>query len=98
VVTPDGRHAFAANFGDGAVSRYDVAPDGTLTMGEATAALVVDGSPGPRDLDLSGDGRFLYAIDTESQQLVGWSVDGGRLMPIGSWPGLPPTVAGIAVS
>ena len=99
VVTADGRYAFGTNFGDGAVSRYDIAPDGALTLGEATAGVVVAGSPGPRDLGLSGDGRFLYAIDAESQQIVGWSVDAaGRLTPIGSWPGLPSTVAGIAVS
>jgi 6-phosphogluconolactonase len=99
VVTPDGRCAFGTNFGDGAVSRYDIAPDGALTLGEAAAGVVVDGSSGPRDLDLSGDGRFLYAIDADSQQLVGWSVDPtGRLDPIGSWPGLPSTVAGIAAS
>jgi 6-phosphogluconolactonase len=99
VVTADGRYAFGVNFGDGAVSRYDIAPDGALTLGEAAAGVVVDGSSGPRDLDLSGDGRFLYAIDADSQQIVGWSVAAtGRLTPIGSWPGLPSTVAGITVN
>jgi 6-phosphogluconolactonase len=99
VVTPDGRHAFGTNFGDGAVSRYDIGPDGAVTLAEAAAGLAVDGASGPRDLDLSGDGRFLYAIDADSQQLVGWSVDeAGALTRIGSWPGLPMAVAGIAVS
>jgi 6-phosphogluconolactonase (cycloisomerase 2 family) len=99
VVTGDGRYAFGTNFGDGAVSRYDIAPDGTITLGEAAAGVVVDGSSGPRDLAFSADGRFLCAIDADSQQLVGWSVDsGGRLSQIGSWGGLPSTVAGIAAS
>jgi 6-phosphogluconolactonase len=99
VVTSDGRYAFGANFGDGAVSRYDIALDGALTLGEPAAGVVVDGSSGPRDLDLSGDGRFLYIIDADSQQIVGWSVDpAGHPTRIGSWPGLPSTVAGIAAS
>jgi 6-phosphogluconolactonase (cycloisomerase 2 family) len=99
VVTPDGRYAFGTNYADGAVSRYDIAPDGTLALGDATAGLVANGSPGPRDLDLSADGQFLYAIDADSQQIVGWSVDTtGRLTQVGSWPGLPSTIAGIAVS
>jgi 6-phosphogluconolactonase len=99
VVTADGRYAFGTNFADGAVSRYDIAPDGSLTVGEAAAGVVVDGSSGPRDLGISGDGRFLYAIDADTQQIVGWSVDPpGRLTPIGSWPGLPSTVAGITVT
>ena len=99
VVTPDGRHAFGTNFGDGAVSRYDIGPDGAITLADAAAGVVVDGASGPRDLDLSADGRFLYAIDADSQQIVGWSVDeAGLLTRIGSWPGLPMAVAGIAVS
>jgi 6-phosphogluconolactonase len=98
VVTPDGRHAFGTNFGDGAVSRYDIGPDGGLTLGDAAAGVLVDGSSGPRDLDLSADGRFLYAVDADARQIVGWSVDeAGALTRIGSWPGLPATVAGIAV-
>jgi 6-phosphogluconolactonase (cycloisomerase 2 family) len=99
VVTPDGRHAFGTNFGDGAVSRYDIGADGALTLGAAVAGVSVDGSPGPRDLALSGDGRLLYALDADSQQIVGWSVDGaGALTPLGSWPGLPVSVAGIAAT
>jgi 6-phosphogluconolactonase len=99
VVSPDGRRAFGTNFGDGAVSRYDIAPDGAVTLGDPAAGVAVDGSSGPRDLGLTGDGRFLYAIDADSQQIVAWSVDeAGVLTPVGTWPGLPVTVAGIAVS
>jgi 6-phosphogluconolactonase len=99
IVTPDGRHAFGANFGDGAVSRYAIDADGTLTLGEAAAGVTVEGSPGPRDLALTADGRFLYVVDADAQQIVGWSVDGaGALTLRGSWPGLPATVAGIAAS
>ena len=73
VITRDGRYAFTTNFADGAVSRYAVAEDGTLTLEDATAGLAVDGETGLRDEGLSGDGRFLYAIDADSRRVFGWA-------------------------
>jgi 6-phosphogluconolactonase (cycloisomerase 2 family) len=99
VITGDGRFAFTTNFADGAVSRYAVADDGTLTLEDATAGLAVDGETGLRDEGLSGDGRFLYANDADSRRVYGWAVDSnGALSPVGSWNGLPATVAGLAAS
>jgi 6-phosphogluconolactonase (cycloisomerase 2 family) len=99
VVTSDGRFAFTTNFADGAVSRYAIGLDGTLTLEDATAGLAVDGLTGLRDEDLCGDGRFLYAIDADAGMIRGWAVgDGGALDPIGSWGGVPNTVAGLAAS
>jgi 6-phosphogluconolactonase (cycloisomerase 2 family) len=47
----------------------------------------------------SSDGRFLYAIDADSGRIHGWSVHAdGALEPIGSWEGVPKTVAGLAAS
>jgi 6-phosphogluconolactonase (cycloisomerase 2 family) len=99
VVTSDGRYAFTTNFGDGAVSRYSIDDDGIIALDEAAAGLAVDGQTGLRDEDLSGDGRFLYAIDADSRRVFGWAVGaGGSLSPVGSWQGLPATVAGLAAS
>ena len=99
VVTNDGRYAFTTNFADGAVSRYSIAEDGSLVLENAVAGTAFEGQTGLRDEDLSADGRFLYAIDADSQRIFGWGVgDGGELSPIGSWDGLPPTVAGLAAS
>jgi hypothetical protein len=99
VVTSDGRYAFTTNFGDGAVSRYAIDDDGSITLDEAAAGLAMDGQKGLRDEALSGDGRFLYAIDADSGRVFGWAVgEGGSLAPIGSWEGLPTTVAGLAAS
>jgi 6-phosphogluconolactonase len=99
VVTNDGRYAFTTNFGDGAVSRYSIGENGSIALDEAAAGLGVDGQSGLRDEDLSRDGRFLYAIDADHRRVFGWAVgEGGSLSPVGSWEGLPATVAGLAAS
>jgi 6-phosphogluconolactonase len=99
VVTPDDRFAFTTNFADGAVSRFAIASDGSLSLEDATAGISVDGMPGLRDEALSSDGRFLYAIDADGGHIYGWAVEAeGALEPVGSWDGLPATVAGLAAS
>jgi 6-phosphogluconolactonase len=99
VVAPDDRFAFTTNYADGAVSRFGIASDGSLSLEDATAGISVDGAPGLRDEDLSEDGRFLYAIDADGGRIYGWSVEaGGALEPVGSWEGVPETVAGLAAS
>jgi 6-phosphogluconolactonase (cycloisomerase 2 family) len=99
VVTPDDRFAFTTNFADGAVSRFAIASDGSLSLDDATAGISVDGMPGLRDEDLSSDGRFLYAIDADGGRIYGWSLHAdGSLEPVGSWEGVPATVAGLAAS
>jgi 6-phosphogluconolactonase (cycloisomerase 2 family) len=99
VITNDDRYAFTTNFADGAVSRYSIGGDGSIALDEAAAGLAVEGQKGLRDEDLSSDGRFLYAIDADSGRVFGWTVgEGGSLSQIGSWTGLPPTVAGLAAT
>ena len=99
MITNDGRYAFTTNFADGAVSRYLIGGDGSIALDEAAAGLAVDGQTGLRDEDLSGDGRFLYAIDADHGRVLGWAVgESGSLSPVGSWEGLPATVAGLAAS
>jgi 6-phosphogluconolactonase (cycloisomerase 2 family) len=99
VVTPDGAYAFTTNFADGAVSRYAIAAGGALTLDDAAAGITVDGRPGLRDEALSAGGDYLYAIDADAGSVFGWAVGaGGELSPIGSWDGLPATVAGLAAT
>jgi 6-phosphogluconolactonase (cycloisomerase 2 family) len=97
VITGDGRFAFTTNFADGAVSRYAIGEDGGLTLEDAVAGLTEDGSVGLRDEDLTDDGAFLYAIDTDRGRIVGWSVSSdGALSPAAEHGGLPSTIAGLA--
>jgi 6-phosphogluconolactonase len=99
VITPDDRFAFTTNFADGAVSRFAIGADGSLSLEDATAGLAVDGMSGLRDEDLSSDGRFLYAIDADGGRIYGWGVGAdGSLDALGSWDGVPATVAGLAAS
>jgi len=99
VTTPDGRYAFTTNFADGAVSRYAIAADGSIALEDAVAGVAVEGATGLRDEDLTSDGAFLYAIDADARRIFGWRVgDGGSLSSIGSWEGVPATVAGLAAS
>jgi len=98
-VSKDGRYAFTTNFADSAVSRYAIAPDGTLSLDDPAAGVGHEGQPGLRDEELTDDGRFLYAIDPDSGQIFGWSVgSGGALASIGFWQGLPKTAAGLAAN
>ena len=98
VPSADGRYVFTTNFADGAVSRYSVSSEGELVLDDATAAITVDGVPGLRDEDITVDGRYLYAIDANGGRVYGWRVDDGDLCPLGSWNGLPTTIAGLAAS
>jgi 6-phosphogluconolactonase len=97
VISNDGRYVFTTNFADGAVSRYAIGMGGALTLEDATAAITEDGRSGLRDEDLTDDGRFLYAIDADQGEIAGWAVDSnGRLTAIGTWSGVPTTVAGLS--
>jgi 6-phosphogluconolactonase len=99
VVSKDERFVFTTNFADGAVSRYAIRADGSITLEDAVAAASVEGRPGLRDEALSADGSFLYAIDADAGRVFGWAgAEDGRLDAVGSWRGVPPTVAGLAAS
>jgi 6-phosphogluconolactonase len=96
VASGDGRYAYATNFADGAVSRYSIADDGSITLDDAVAGRAVEGRTGLRDAYLTADGRFLYAIDADARRIFGWAVAESGLEPLGSWEGVPATVAGLA--
>jgi 6-phosphogluconolactonase len=99
VVTKDDRYVFTTNFADGAVSRYAIGSDGSITLDEAVAGSAIEGQTGLRDEALTPDGRFLYAIDADARRIFGWAVgEAGALDALGSWEGVPGTVAGLAAS
>ena len=98
-VTKDSRFAFVTNFGDGTISSYAIGGDGSIELHDAVAASTRLGKKGIRDEAISSDGRYLYAIDTDAQQLFGWAVGSdGELSAVGAVGPVPETVAGLAAS
>ena len=98
-VTKDGRFVYVTNFGDGTISSYAIGAEGTIELAEPVAGATRLGEPGVRDEAISNDGRFLYALDADTQQVHGWRIDtDGHLSEIGAADGLPSTVAGLAAS
>jgi 6-phosphogluconolactonase len=99
VISKDGSTVFVTNFGDGTISTYAIADDGSIELREAVAATTIDGRPGLRDEALSSDGRYLYALHSDTGQVFGWEVGAeGTLAPVGAANGLPLTAAGLAAS
>jgi 6-phosphogluconolactonase len=98
-LTKDDRFAYVTNFGDGTVSCYEITGGGSLQLHDPVAGSTGQGEKGLRDEAISGDGRYLYAIDADAQKLFGWAVgQDGHLTPTGAFNGLPDTVAGLAAS
>jgi 6-phosphogluconolactonase len=95
----DGRTVFVTNFGDGTISSYAIGDSGRIELRDAVAATTIDGGPGIRDEAFSSDGKFLYALHADSQQVFAWELgDEGELRPLGAANGLPATAAGLAAS
>jgi 6-phosphogluconolactonase (cycloisomerase 2 family) len=98
VVGKDGRFAYVTNFGDGTISAYEIARDGSITLRDPVAARTYEGEPGLRDEGLSEDGRFLYALHADRRRIFAWEVaEDGSLSAVGEADGLPATAAGLAV-
>ena len=105
-MTKDGRIAYVTNFGDGTVSSYEIAGDGSLELRDPVAASTREGEKGIRDEAISGDGRYLYAIDADAQKVFGWTVgQDGELTSVGEsrecrrpLPGWPPAERGRSTS
>jgi 6-phosphogluconolactonase (cycloisomerase 2 family) len=96
-VTPDNRHVYVTNFGDGTISSYTIVADGALELLQPVAGTTVEGQKGVRDEALSRDGRYLFALHADVQQLFGWQVhQDGSLTPVGTFGDLPTTIAGLA--
>jgi 6-phosphogluconolactonase len=96
-ISPDNRYVYVTNFGDGTISSYTIAADGRLELLQPVAGATIEGQKGIRDEAISRDGRYLYALHADVQQLFGWQVDqDGTLTPVGAFGDLPTTVAGLA--
>jgi hypothetical protein len=57
-ISHDGRFLFTVNTASGTISRYEIAPDGTLILLGSTP-VAATGGVGAVDARLSPDGRYL---------------------------------------
>jgi 6-phosphogluconolactonase len=99
-ISHDGQFLFTVNTGSGEISRYQIAPDGTLTLLGSTP-VGATGGVGAVDARLSPDGRFLYVDESRIGKVGAFAVNGGNLTELGTSPFALPagaTPAGIAVN
>ena len=99
-ISHDGQVLFTVNTGSGTISRYSIAPGGTLTLLGSTP-VGKTGGVGAVDARLSPDGRYLFVDESRIGAVGAFAVNGGTLTELaGSPTSLPAgaTPAGIVVS
>jgi len=96
VVTNDGRFGFTGN-GAGSVSAFTIAPDGSISLVDASGASAVI-SGGVNDIALSGNSGYLYVLQTGGVQAIhAFRIQSdGHLVPLGPVTGLPTGTRGLA--
>ncbi len=77
-LSPDGKTLYVANFVSNTISAFDVREDGALRLLGSTPRR---GSAGPdtKDIEVSADGKWLYAIGTRNRQVSVFSIGADRL-------------------
>jgi 6-phosphogluconolactonase len=99
-ITHDGQFLFTVNTGSGDISRFWIAPNGTLTLLGSTPVSAT-GGVGAVDARLSPDGRTLYVDESRIGAVGAFAVNGGNLTELPSSPTSLPagaTPAGIVVN
>jgi 6-phosphogluconolactonase (cycloisomerase 2 family) len=99
-ITHDGQFLFTVNTASGDISRYWIAPNGTLSLLGSTP-VGATGGVGAVDARLSPDGRTLYVDESRTGAVGAFAVNGGNLTELsGSPTSLPAgaTPAGLVVN
>jgi 6-phosphogluconolactonase (cycloisomerase 2 family) len=93
--TPDGRLAFTADAGSGAISSFEVDDRGALTLAQSAAEIVQDSHP--LDMVVAASGKRLFVLNTGNGTIASFAVGiHGRLHPMAT-VGVPATAAGLAI-
>jgi 6-phosphogluconolactonase (cycloisomerase 2 family) len=82
-ITHDGQFLFTVNTASGSISRYSIAPDGTLTLLGSTQ-VSSQSSVGAVDARLSSDGRTLHVDESRAAAIGEFAVAGGQLTELGT--------------
>lgn len=92
-ITPDGQFLFAVNTASTTISRFAVAPDGSLTL-LGSAALNDASGLRPFDFKVAPDGQYAYVVDAGKDAVSALAVGGnGTLAELPSSPTALPTGA-----
>jgi uncharacterized protein (TIGR03000 family) len=87
-ISADGRTLYVANFVSNSISVYDMADNGALKMlGTAKRRAGMD--PDTKDIELSRDGKYLYAIGTGATEIAVFRIGADRMpkeLPAGQSP------------
>jgi len=86
-VSPDGKSLYVSDFASGgpsSVVRFAIAADGSISGPAATPT----GGTGARQVSLTPDGRYLFALDTTSHDVASFAVNAatGALTPLAGSP------------
>jgi hypothetical protein len=91
-ITHDGQFLFTVNTASGDISRYWIAPNGTLSLLGSTP-VGATGGVGAVDARLSPDGRTLYVDESRIGAVGAFAVNGGNLTELPGSPTSLPTGA-----
>jgi 6-phosphogluconolactonase (cycloisomerase 2 family) len=87
-ISADGKTLYVANFVSNTVSVFDVHADGKLTL-LGTAKRRAGSDPDTKDLELSKDGKYLYAVGSGKREIAVFKIGSDRLpveLPEGQSP------------
>ncbi len=79
VISADGKTLYVANFVSNSISVFDVRADGTLKL-LGTAKRRAGDSPDTKDLELSKDGNYLYAVGSSKREIAVFQVGQDRML------------------
>jgi 6-phosphogluconolactonase (cycloisomerase 2 family) len=87
-ISKDGKTLYVGNFVSNSISVYDVAQDGALTL---LGSIPRRGATNrdTKDIELSSDGHYLYAVGSGEKQISVFKVEANRLLtelPMGKSP------------
>jgi uncharacterized protein (TIGR03000 family) len=87
-LSPDGKTLYVANFVSNSISAFDVHADGKLTLLD-TAKRRAGMDPDTKDIEVSKDGKFLYAVGSGKREVAVFRIGADRLpveLPEGKSP------------
>jgi 6-phosphogluconolactonase (cycloisomerase 2 family) len=79
-IAPDGQTLYVANFVSNSISALDVAADGSLKLLGSAKRRGAPTSPDTKDIVVSTDGMYLYALGSNSKSLSVYRIGQDRML------------------